>query len=104
MPDSSSVAMSRLSASMAEGINMTTRVSIYEIDSSVGEDRPWIDFELPDNARQDWMMINNAIDNQSPIEGPLPIEVTVNSVDALKWDYLILHDSRHPWCHFRTSA
>ena len=69
---------------------MAVATTIYEIDSSVEEDRPWINFDHPDNARQDWMMINAIIDNQLSVEGPLPIEVTVDSPVALDWDFYLL--------------
>jgi len=63
---------------------------VYELDCSVEEDRPFIDFEQPENARQDWGMINEMIDDRVAVERPISIVITVGSPDALDWDFYML--------------
>src|SRR5438045_8330286 len=63
---------------------------IFELDCSVEPDRPFIDFELSQNSRQDWAMVNTVIDEQMPVEKALPIEITLGSRTALEWDWYML--------------
>lgn len=60
---------------------------IFRLGSSLEQDRPQIDFELPENAKLDWDLINQVLDGRVSNENALPINIIVNSTEATKWDF-----------------
>ena len=78
---------------------MRDKNEICQIESTLEEDRPWIDFELPENSSQNWELVDDIFRDRATVEGPLPVEVRVNHPEALEWDYYSIPGTSGAFSH-----
>jgi hypothetical protein len=59
---------------------------VYGCRPSVEDDRPQIDFEDPENGKNDWLAVGEVIDGTRPITEFPPVSVQVSHPEATQWD------------------
>jgi len=59
---------------------------VYECRPSVEDDRPQIDFEDPENAKNDWLAVGEVIDGTRPVTEFPTVSVQVSHPGASQWD------------------
>jgi hypothetical protein len=60
---------------------------IFEIRTSLEDNRPEIDFELPENGEINWGLIGEYIGGHRPAQEYLPIKITILDKLATEWDF-----------------
>ena len=61
-------------------------MAIYECRPSLEDDRPQIDFELPENCRNDWLAVGEVVDGTRPRSQFPRVVIRVVHPEATKWD------------------
>jgi hypothetical protein len=64
---------------------MQVAKKIFEIQSSLEETRPEIDYEK--NSQIDWLLASECLDGTKPASEYLSININIDNSDALEWDY-----------------
>ncbi len=74
------------------GLNNVSKLAeltskIFEVRTSLEDNRPEIDFEIPENVKINWGLIGEYIAGSRPAQEYVPIEITVLSELATEWDF-----------------
>jgi len=69
---------------------MNAATAVFEVDPSVEDDRPQIDFERPEHANIDWGPFNEIEAGTAPASVYRPVRFFVDESTATSWDlYLV---------------
>lgn len=66
---------------------MSNTEKIFLVRVSLEEDRPWIDFQMEENRRNDWLLLDEVLRGERPASEYPPVRVIVNHPEAELWDY-----------------
>ena len=61
-------------------------MKVFNCRPSVEDERPKIDFEVPENAKNDWLAVGEVIDGTRPITEFPMVSVQVFHPEATQWD------------------
>ena len=66
---------------------MSREITIFELDPSVEDDRPVIDFELKANQKNDWQRLDLILRGEKPIADYEEVQISIARPDAGSWGF-----------------